>query len=48
MNPVAFNIFGFSIRWYGIFIGVGMALAITLAKYTSKYRDIDYDSLLDV
>jgi phosphatidylglycerol---prolipoprotein diacylglyceryl transferase len=48
MNPVAFYVFGFSIRWYGIFIGTGMALAIMLAKYTSKYRDINYDSLLDV
>jgi len=48
MNPVAFYVFGLSIRWYGIFIGTGMMLAILLAKYTSKYRDIDYDSLLDV
>ena len=48
MNPVAFNLFGISVRWYGIFIGTGMALAIILANYTSKYRDINYDSLLDV
>ena len=48
MNPVAFNLFGISVRWYGIFIGTGMALAIILANYTCKYRDIDYDSLLDV
>ena len=48
MNPVAFNIFGFDVMWYGIFIGTGMALAIILAKYTCEYRDIDYDPLLDV
>ena len=48
MNPVAFNIFGISVRWYGIFIGTGMALAIILANYTCKYRDVNYDSLLDV
>ena len=48
MNPVAFYVFGFSIRWYGIFIGTGMALAIILLQYTCKYRDINYDSLLDV
>jgi len=48
MNPVAFNLFGISVRWYGIFIGTGMALAIILANYTCKYRDINYDSLLDV
>lgn len=48
MNPVAFYVFGFSVRWYGIFIAAGMTLAITLAKCTCKYRDIDYDSFLDV
>lgn len=48
MNPVAFYVFGFSIRWYGILIGSGIILAIMLAQYTSKLRDINYDSLLDV
>ncbi len=48
MNPVAFYVFGFSLRWYGIFIATGMALAIILANYTCKYRDINYDSFLDV
>jgi phosphatidylglycerol:prolipoprotein diacylglycerol transferase len=48
MNPVAFYVFGFGVRWYGIFIATGMALAIILANYTCKYRDINYDSLLDV
>lgn len=48
MNPVAFYIFGLSVRWYGILIGTGMILAIILANYTCKYRDINYESLLDV
>ena len=48
MNPVAFYVFGFSVRWYGLFIATGMALAIMLAKYTCKYRGVDYESLLDV
>ena len=48
MNPVAFYVFGLSVRWYGIFIGTGMALAIILANYTCKYRDINYDSFTDV
>lgn len=48
MNPVAFYISGISVMWYGIFIGTGMALAIILASYTCKYRDVNYDSLLDV
>ena len=48
MNPIAFYIFGLSVRWYGIFIGTGIILAIILANYICKYRDINYDSLLDV
>ncbi|MBU3128966.1 prolipoprotein diacylglyceryl transferase [Clostridium tagluense] len=48
MNPVAFYVFGFSIRWYGICIAAGMILAITLLQYTCKYREVNYDSLLDV
>ncbi|MCB2293490.1 prolipoprotein diacylglyceryl transferase [Clostridium algoriphilum] len=48
MNPVAFYVFGLSVRWYGIFIAIGMAIAITLLQYTCKCRDVDYDSLLDV
>lgn len=48
MNPVAFYVFGVGVRWYGIFIATGMLLAMILAKYTCKYRDINYDSLLDV
>jgi len=48
MNPVAFYVFGFSIRWYGIFIAAGMALAIMLIQYTCKYRVVNYESLLDV
>jgi len=48
MNPVAFYVFGFSIRWYGILIATGMALAIMLIQYTCKYREVNYESLLDV
>lgn len=48
MNPVAFYIFGINVMWYGIFIGIGMALAIILANYTCKYRGVNYDSLIDV
>nr|WP_312884181.1 prolipoprotein diacylglyceryl transferase [Clostridium psychrophilum] len=48
MNPVAFYVFGFSIRWYGILIASGMALAISLLQYTCKYRNVNYDFLLDV
>lgn len=48
MNPIAFYIFGISIRWYGIFIALGVISAITLAYYTCKFRNINFDLLLDV
>jgi phosphatidylglycerol---prolipoprotein diacylglyceryl transferase len=48
MNPIAFYIFGISIKWYGILIAAGMGLGIILASYNCKYRQINFDSLLDV
>jgi len=48
MNPTAFNIFGIDIRWYGILIGTGIMLAIILAKYNCRYRNIIFDSFLDM
>jgi phosphatidylglycerol:prolipoprotein diacylglycerol transferase len=48
MNPVAFSVFGLSIRWYGILIASGMLIAIILSNYTSKLRNINYDELLNI
>lgn len=48
MNPIAFYIFGISIRWYGVLIASGMALGITIAKNNCSYRDISFDTLLDI
>ncbi|WP_297418352.1 prolipoprotein diacylglyceryl transferase [Clostridium sp.] len=48
MNPTAFSIGGFDVRWYGILIATGMALGIFLANYNCKWRDVDYDHLFNV
>lgn len=48
MNPIAFYLFGISIRWYAILIATGMLVGIIIAKFNCKYRDIDFDSVLDV
>lgn len=48
MNPIAFYIFGISIRWYGILIATGMVIGIILAKYNCTYRKLNFDLLLDV
>ena len=38
MNPIAFNIFGLSVAWYGIFIAIGMMVGILLADFTSRLK----------
>lgn len=48
MNPTAFSILGFSIRWYGILIAAGMILGMLIANYNCKWREVDYDNLLNI
>ncbi|WP_026888896.1 prolipoprotein diacylglyceryl transferase [Clostridium beijerinckii] len=48
MNPVAFSIGGFDIRWYGILIATGIMLGIIISQYNCKWREADYDNLLNI
>ena len=48
MDPIAFNIFGLDIRWYGIFIATGMMVGILLANFTCKLKNLDYDEFLNI
>lgn len=48
MNPVAFSIFGFDIRWYGVLIGSGMIIALLLSQYTCKIKGLEYDTILNI
>ncbi|MDP4143130.1 MAG: prolipoprotein diacylglyceryl transferase [Bacillota bacterium] len=48
MNPIAFTIFGLSIRWYGILIATGIVLALIVASYTCKLKEVNYDSFTDM
>ena len=48
MNPTAFSIGGFDIRWYGILIAIGIILGIVIAQYNCKWREADYDNLLNI
>lgn len=45
LNPVAFNVFGLDIRWYGIIISFGIIVALIVAYYTSKINGADYDEI---
>lgn len=47
MNPVAFEIFGLSIRWYGILIGCGMLIGAYLAMKEARRLGLKDDILLD-
>ena len=44
MNPIAFNIFGIDIYWYGIIIALALVCAITLAYFIFKYRGLSKDT----
>lgn len=48
MNPVAFEIFGISIRWYGILIGLGMLLGAYIAMKEAKRQGFEEETLLDI
>ena len=47
MNPVAFEIFGLEIRWYGIIISMGVLAAMLLIYILAKKKDINYDTIID-
>lgn len=48
VNRVAFTVFGIDIYWYGILIGIGMALAVLFAFKKARSFGIDVDRMIDV
>ena len=47
MNPVAFELFGLEIRWYGIIISLGVLAAMLLIYMLAKKKNLDYDIIID-
>lgn len=47
MNPVAFEVFGLPIRWYGIIISMGVLAAMGVIYILSKKKNLDYDTVID-
>ncbi|MBU3194908.1 prolipoprotein diacylglyceryl transferase [Clostridium algidicarnis] len=47
MNPVAFNIFGIDLMWYGIIISFGVMLGLIIISYTSKLKSVSFDNIID-
>ncbi len=48
LDPVAFEIGDFSVRWYGIIICLGMILAVSYIYYRTKSQKLLFDDLLDL
>lgn len=48
MNPIAFEVFGLSIGWYGIIISCGILLGVVIASYRAKKENIPADTIIDL
>lgn len=48
MNPVAFEVFGIAVRWYGILISSGMLIGTLLAIQEAKRVGIDENKIIDL
>ncbi|MBU3114023.1 prolipoprotein diacylglyceryl transferase [Clostridium lacusfryxellense] len=48
MDPIAFDIFGLTIRWYGILIATGMMIGIIMANFTCRLKNLNYDEFLNI
>ncbi|MEQ8197135.1 MAG: prolipoprotein diacylglyceryl transferase [Clostridiaceae bacterium] len=48
MNPVAFELFGIEVRWYGILISFGISMALVLAYYNAPKRKVDFEKFIDI
>lgn len=46
-NEVAFTIFGRSVYWYGILIGIGITIGLSVAVYNAKRTNCDPDWYYD-
>lgn len=48
MDPIAFSVFGFDIRWYGILIALAMLIASGFVLKRGKAMGLSEDDLMDV
>lgn len=48
MDPIAFTIFGYPIRWYGIIIASAVVIGTLLASREAKRRGLNEDLIIDL
>ncbi|MGL4773328.1 MAG: prolipoprotein diacylglyceryl transferase [Clostridium sp.] len=46
-NPIAFEIGGFEVRWYGVLIALGVILAFALTYINAKKKNLNFDTIID-
>lgn len=46
-DPVALDLFGFTIRWYALFILTGIVVALLVMRWLARYRGLDPEFPLD-
>lgn len=47
MNPVAFEIFGIEVMWYGVLISLGVISAMVLIYLLAKKKNLNFDVMID-
>jgi prolipoprotein diacylglyceryl transferase len=48
VNPIAFEIFGLEVRWYGILIAMGMFIGSFIVLKTAKKKGYKEDDIIDL
>lgn len=48
LNPIAFNLGGLEIHWYGIIIALGALVGVIMAMREATRRGVDSDNILDL
>jgi phosphatidylglycerol:prolipoprotein diacylglycerol transferase len=47
VDPVAFRVFNFEIRWYGILIALALIIGIAVAYFIARYREQKADEIIN-
>jgi phosphatidylglycerol:prolipoprotein diacylglycerol transferase len=47
VDPVAFSIFNFEVRWYGILIALALIIGIVVAYFIARYREQKADEIIN-
>ena len=48
INPVAFKFGNLSVKWYGIIMAVAIILAVSMAIFEGRKRQIESDDFMDL